>query len=164
MGDANASFERHARESGFHPHLISPVKLERAIYLPGFSRRDPTLKDVLRNCVRPFCAVQWREPDLRARCYPRVSFLGMPIREIKRDEKACVCVNQYRPRSSITRSAPGSTRSPKIFLARRANSGHFWASASDDSGTMRPRTRSRSRSSTVSPASSQAFSRRVSRN
>jgi hypothetical protein len=47
------------------------------------------------------------------------------VGDVQRNHEARVDVNrQYRPRSLMTKSAPGKIRSPKIFFARAAKSGH----------------------------------------
>src|SRR5258708_12147450 len=89
---------------------------------------------------------------------------GMGVSNIGGDEEGAVRIDgQYRPRSWIRRSAPGKTRSPKIFLRRAAKSGYWTVDFSTCSGTMCAMTRSRSRSSTVFPPRSQFFRRRASR-
>src|SRR5271157_1946287 len=89
----------------------------------------------------------------------------MLVLQVQGDEEACVRINQKRPRPLTTNSAPGTSRLPKIVSTRAAKSGHSrGCTVDEDSGTMRPSTRSRSRSSTVFPACNQAFRRRVSRN
>src|SRR5271166_865191 len=88
----------------------------------------------------------------------------MSIDEIKGDEETRVSVDaQYRPRSSISRSAPGRILFPRTLLARPPKSGHSLGCLGGISGTIWPIMRSRSRSSTVFPAFNQAFRRRVSR-
>src|ERR1019366_406507 len=89
----------------------------------------------------------------------------MDFRQMKCNEDARVGVDvQYRDRSrsSISNAEPGRIRSPKIAFALAAKSGHTTGASLGRSGTMRPITRSLSRNSTVFPAFSQAFSRRVS--
>src|SRR5271157_5437729 len=88
----------------------------------------------------------------------------MSIDQVKGDEETRVGVDaQYRPRSSISRSAPGRVLFPRILLARAPKSGHSLGCLGGIFGTIWPITRSRSRSSTVFPAFNQAFRRRVSR-
>src|SRR5271166_3857274 len=86
------------------------------------------------------------------------------IDEIKGDEETRVSVDaQYRPRSSISRSAPGRVLFPRILLARSPKSGHSLGCLGGISGTIWPITRSRSRSSTVFPAFNQIGRAHVSR-
>ena len=84
---------------------------------------------------------------------------------MKCNEDARVGVDvQYRERSrsSISNAEPGRIRSPKIAFALAAKSGHSTGASLARSGTMRPITRSLSLNSTVFPAFSHAFKRRVS--
>src|SRR3974377_1197005 len=85
---------------------------------------------------------------------------------MKRNEDTCISVDiQYRERSrsSTSKAEPGRIRSPRIAFALASKSGHSTGAFFGGSGTTRPMTRSRSFNSTVFPAFSQAFSRRVSR-
>lgn len=114
--------------------------------------------------VGPFSAVQRRKPTERLVAHPLLSFGRMTIRDIQGNQKACIEIDaQTRPRSEITRSAPGKIRSPKSFLRRAAKSGQMRGWLGAVSGTIRATIRSRSRNSTVLPARSHALSRGVSR-
>src|SRR5271157_2526492 len=89
----------------------------------------------------------------------------MDFRQMKCNEDARVGVDiQYRDRSrsSISKAEPGRVRSPRIAFALASKSGHSTGASLGRSGTMRPITLSLSRNSTVFPAFSQAFRRRVS--
>ena len=142
------------------------ISFERRVELSSFSAGDCAAKNVLRDGMSPLHTMQRKEPDSRARRHPALRLDGMRIVHVERDKETGIRVDaQYLDfsRSSISKSAPGTRRPPRIFLARAAKSGHSTCSGSGRSGTMRPSTLSRSRSSTVFPALSHSFRRRVSR-
>jgi len=108
-------------------------------------------------------AMERRQPDARMLLHPALRLVRVCVCHVQGYKETRVRVNaQYRERLRSSITAFGKTRSPKIAFALAAKSGHSLGGSSDRSGTIRPITRSLSRNSTVFPAFSQAFRRRVS--
>ena len=145
------------------PHLAASILCEAVMQTLRFLGKKSFSEYVLLNRMSPFCNVQRRDAYRGFRTQQGFRSAGMLVRQVKRDKKAGVCVNaQKRPRSSMTKSAPGKMRSPNISLRKAAKSGSEGFSAGLLCGTIRAITLSRSRSSTVFPERSQLLSLRVS--
>ena len=160
---ANASFKCIFRKIGLDPETIQKIGFHGLYDRLGFSGRHLALKNMLVNSVRPLRPMQRCKPDQWPRLQPPLRLCRMAVRHVERNQETGVGVDfQNRPRSSITRSAPGRVRAPNTFFRRKAKSGHSSGWAATASGTIRAMTRSRSRNSTVFPDSSHALRRRVS--
>jgi len=152
---------RHCR---LKPQAISSVVLQGAEDGIRLGLRNLAIKNLVGDRMGTFRRVKRGKPDAGFLFHPLHRGCGMPVPHVERCEETRIGVgSQKRPRSFIKSSTAVKTRSPNIFLARASKSGHFAGFPSVFSGTMRAMTRSRSRSSTVFPALSQAFRRRVSR-
>jgi hypothetical protein len=140
------------------------VLFEAPMEKSGLSRGYFSAEDVLLNRVSPFGNVQRCQPQGWFPKRQTLCFVRMSIWQIEGNKDACIGVGtQNRPRSSISNFAPERTRPPNICLRNAAKSGVRTRFRGVFCGTIRPITRSRSRSSTVFPALSKALSLRVSR-
>ncbi len=160
----NAHFKCTLWEAYFHPYTGFAIALEVPVDRLRLPRRDLALKYMLADCMCPLGTMQRCQPNTRTPRHMLLRFLRVGIWQVQRYKNACIRVDsQKRPRSSISRSAPGRQRSPKSFSTRPAKSGHCLGAACAGSGTIQARRRFRSWSSTVLPDRSHAFSWRVSR-
>jgi len=161
----NRRIPRRFWHRSFKPQARPPIILKVVISPVSLGSRNSALKDLLGYSMGDLRAMQRRKPNPRLCSHMPMGLRGVIVRQVQANHKAGVHVGaQYRPRSLITVSTAGRILSPNIAFARAAKSGHSTGFSFGRSGTMRPITRSRSRNSTVLPALSQAFSRRVSRN
>lgn len=126
----------------------------------SFGERSLSTKYPLKDGVGQFCAVESSDDNTRTRRHSPIHFHRMGIGEIARKKKAGIGIDhQYRLSSRASNTAfESKTLSPKIRRRRAAASGHSTGGCPGCSGTIRARTCSRSRSSTVSPALSQILS------
>jgi len=152
---------RHCR---LKPQAVRSVVLQGVEDSIRLSLRNLAIKNLLGDRMGTFRRVKRGKPDAGFLFHAFHRGRRMPVQHVERCEETRIRVDsQKRPRSFIKSSTTVKTRSPNIFLARASKSGHFAGFRSVFSGTIRAITRSRSRSSTVLPARSQAFRRRVSR-
>ena len=163
-GEIGAQVEGVLRHCCLKPQAISSVVLQGDEDSIRLSLRNLAIKNLFGNRMGTFRRVKRGKPDAGFLFHPLHRGCRMPVPHVERCQETRIGVDsQKRPRSFIKSSTTVKTRSPNIFLARASKSGHFAGFSSVLSGTMRAMTRSRSRSSTVFPALSQAFRRRVSR-
>src|SRR5208337_2426212 len=105
---ADGGLEGHLRQTHFPPKSSFAIALEVRTKPLGFTSRDGAAKHVLRDSMRPFRAMQRRQPQTRMPGHATLGLFRVSIDEIQGDKETRVRINaQYRPRSSISRSAPG---------------------------------------------------------
>jgi len=160
----NRQIKNRFGQRNFQPQTCPSIILKVVVSPVSFGSRNSALKDLLCYSMSGLHAMERRQPDVRMLLHVALRFVQMCVCHVQRYKEARVRVSaQYRERLRSSITAFGKTRSPKIAFARAAKSGHSTGAFWGRSGTIRPMTRSLSRNSTVFPALSHAFRRRVSR-
>ena len=159
----NRQIEGRLRHRSFQPQTCPSIIFKVVVSPVSFGSRNSALKDLLCYSMSDLHAMERCQPDAQMLLHLALGLVRVCVCHVQGYKETRIRVNaQYRERLRSSSTAFGKTRSPKISFILAPKSGHSTGASLGRSGTMRPITRSLSRSSTVLPAFSQAFRRRVS--
>jgi hypothetical protein len=163
-GKLGTEFKGTFRDGDVTPEPCLMIRLEFLFDSARVGCRDLPAEDLLGNSIGPLRRMERGKQDVWLSTQQLIGSARMGVFDLDRDQEAAVNVNrQSRCRSLKKSSTAVRTRSPKIAFRRASKSGHSTFRSVGCSGTIFAISLSRSRNSTVLPARSHAFKRRVSR-
>lgn len=89
----DTGFESRFGNTGFQPQAHGTILFEMPEHLLSLSGRNFMLKYVLRDGMGPLGPVQRRKPQSGMLRNSLLRFRRMPVRNIERDEKACIGID-----------------------------------------------------------------------
>jgi len=92
-GELSASFECDQGELTFEPWPSLPICRKHGIHLLGLIMRDALMENGLRQCMRPFRAMQGGEPNPRVFCHVPLRCPGVHVRQVERNQEARIRVD-----------------------------------------------------------------------